>query len=495
MKTELAGPDERVERRPPVLPWLVVLFVGAGAIGAWFLIAPALGSGPYYRQVLYRSSYGYNRQILPLFVPYGLALWAWWRGSRIAVRWLLGGAVLLHLLVLFAPPPQSQDLFQYLFYGRMQAAYHANPYAIQPVRYWLDRWYGMIQWPTQTSVYGPAWTLLAFGVARAAGSNLSMAVVLMKLAILAMDLGVIACILALSRDRRDPDGAAGWGLLVYAWNPLILIAVPLGGLVDVGVAAALLAGLLARRRGRTWLATVLFTAAALVKIYAGIGLLLHLVLVARQRSRREAGWNAAFGAGMAAVSFAPYWTGWQTFHGMVRIADRSNKSFTGMIQRLLVPVVEFFANVDALNVAAAIVRWVVLPLLVLAVLWAVRRARSEVTLAHGALVVLALYTLLTPWSLYWYLVAPIAIAAVLPRNRLTVPLLVFSGTSLFTAAFWPWLLGQVTQASLRYIPPIAVYLWEGHRERRRRALGTDPGPVAPFPLNLEEDAGRSITLV
>src|SRR5438876_3046590 len=75
MKTELAGPDERVERRPPVLPWLVVLFVGAGAIGAWFLIAPALGSGPYYRQVLYRSSYGYNRQILPLFVPYGLALW------------------------------------------------------------------------------------------------------------------------------------------------------------------------------------------------------------------------------------------------------------------------------------------------------------------------------------------------------------------------------------------------------------------------------------
>ena len=84
MKAELASPDERVERRPPVLPWLAVLFVGAGAIGAWFLIAPALGSGPYYREVLYRSSYGYNRQILPLFVPYGLALWAWWRGSRMA---------------------------------------------------------------------------------------------------------------------------------------------------------------------------------------------------------------------------------------------------------------------------------------------------------------------------------------------------------------------------------------------------------------------------
>ena len=231
--------DRLDSTRPRLMPWLALLFVGSAALGVYFLVSPATGSGAYYRSVLNRMTYGYNRQVLLLFVPYGLALWSWWRGSRVSWKLLLGGAVFLHLLVLFAPLPQSQDFYQYLFYGRMQAAYRANPYVIQPLRYWTDPWY-IIRWPYQTSVYGPAWTLLSFGVAKAAGSSLTLAVVLMKLAILAMDLSVMASILALSRDRPDPERAAGWGLLLYAWNPLILITVPLGGLADVGIAAAIL---------------------------------------------------------------------------------------------------------------------------------------------------------------------------------------------------------------------------------------------------------------
>src|SRR5207249_2008949 len=122
---------------------------------------------------------------------------------------------------------------------------------------------------------------------------------------------------ALSRGRSDPEGAAGWGLLAFAWNPLVLITIPLAGSADVGIVAAFLGAMLARRRGRNTLATVLLTLAALVKVYAVIGLVLHLVLLMRERGGRRAAAHAVGAAGLATAAFAPYWAGLATFRGLI----------------------------------------------------------------------------------------------------------------------------------------------------------------------------------
>ena len=107
-----------------------------------------------------------------------------------------------------------------------------------------------------------------------------------------------------------------------------------------------------------------------------------------------------------------------------------------------------------------------------------------------------LYVLLTPWYLYWYLVAPVALVAVLPRSRLTLPVLTFSGSTLVTARFAPWLLGQVVQTSLRYGPPIAVFLRHRHPSDERR------DPRLPLPADRRTPStaraaqgGRFVTLV
>jgi Glycosyltransferase family 87 len=495
MMLEHESREGTTTKRPAVLPWVVILFAGAAALGLYFLISPLFGPGAYYRLVLYRTTYGYAWQILLLFIPYGLALWAWWRGGRMSWKLLLAGAVTLHLIVLFAPLAQSQDFYQYLFYGRMQAAFHANPYVIQPQQYWQDAWY-IIRWPDQTSVYGPVWSLLSFAVAKAAGSSLTRAVVFMKLVILAMDLGIIWCIARLARDREDPDGATGLGLLLYAWNPLILITVPLGGLADVAVAAGILGAMVAMRRRRTWMATALLAAATLVKIYAGIALLLYLVLVARRRDRRELRNHTLFAAALAAVTFAPYWAGWRTFRGILNVADLSNKSLTGTIQRVLLEVFRFVGVHAARADAAAVIRWTVFPLLLLATVWAVRRTESEHDVWYGTMVVLSLYVLLTPWYLYWYLVAPIALVAALPRNRFTLPVVAFSGTTFLVLRFAPWVLGQVAQTTIRYGPPLALYRWEGRRNRdlgRRGAWHVEP--TEPRRLRDQSEAGRFINLV
>jgi hypothetical protein len=446
--------------RSTVVPSLVVLFLGGAALGAWFLIGPALATTPYYRVGYNHTAYEYNWAVLPLFVPYALALWAWRRGARAPMWALLGGAVVLHLLVLFAPPPQSQDFFQYLFYGRMQATHGANPYVVSPRALWADPWFPWIRWNAQVSVYGPAWILVSSGVVKVAGGSLASAYVALKLVILALDAAVVGLIMALAKERRDPAGAAGWGVLAYAWNPLILITVPLAGSADVAVGAAFLGALLARRRGRDGWATLLLSLASLVKIYAVIGLLLHLVLLARERGGRRAIVHGAGTAAVAAAVYAPFWEGFATFRGLINAADLTSLSLAGFVRRnILSPLLRAFGYQTANHAGEVLIRAIAGALLLAAVIWAVRKVTDQAALWRAVVAVLVVYALLTPWFLYWYIVGPLVLISVLPMTRLTVPLLVFSATSLITAWFEPISAAWVVQTTLRYGPPILVYLY------------------------------------
>jgi len=220
------------------------------------------------------------------------------------------------------------------------------------------------------------------------------------------DVSIMTMIVKASKDRTDRDDAAGWGLLAYAWNPLILMTVPLGGMADVAIAAAFIGALLARRRGRTGVATVLLTLASLIKVYAAVGLLLHLVLLARERKWKVASRHAAVAAALTAAAYAPYWAGLKTFRAVLNVANLTNHSLMGTLQRLLVPVFQATGFADPINDAAAAVRWLAAPLLLGVVIWTVAKVRSEPELWHGVLIVLAAYTYLTPWYLYWYIVAP-----------------------------------------------------------------------------------------
>ena len=94
---------------------------------------------------------------------------------------------------------------------------------------------------------------------------------------------------------------------------------------------------------------------------------------------------------------------------------------------------------------------------------------------------LTAYVIATPWFFYWYLLGPVALVAVLPRNRLTYPILTFAATSLITISIpWPSAI-SIVQAVLRYGPPVAVFALqrfdgEATREEER------PGGVVALPV-------------
>jgi hypothetical protein len=482
MTSELAHARHGQRSSWALAPWLVLLFLGSAAMGAWFLIGPALAHPDRYYVVGYnRTTYEYTRQLLPLFIPYALALFAWRRGSRVPLWVLLAGAAVLHILVLFAPLPQSQDFYQYLYYGRMQAAHGANPYLIAPSTFWADPWFAWIRWSNQTSVYGPAWMLTTWGVAKAAGLSLARAFIMLKLIVIALDFAVMALIVRICRQRPEPDRAAGWGILAYAWNPLILISVPLGGSADVALAAVILGAILARRRGHTGLATVLLTLGALVKVYGIIALVLHLALVLRERGVKIAARNALGGGAVMAAAYAPYWAGFRTFGGLFKAAGLTNQSLTGMVQRLLVTVlIHVFHYHTPHHGAEVMVRVVAGAVLLAVVARAIVKVRSEQQLWILTLGVLAAYLYLTPWYLYWYAVAPLAMVAAMPKNRLTDPILTLTGTSLISIPSAYRLGNWIAQTVLRYLPPLAVFA-----SRRERARATREGHEAKAPRDVQ----------
>lgn len=455
---------------PRLRPWLAVLFVGSVALAVWFLIAPTRGpeaAQGYYRAQIFASTYRYRWAILPLFVPWAIALFAWHRGERVPIGTLAAGAVVLHLLVLFAPPPQSQDVWQYLFYGHMQAAHGANPYVVQPVAFYQDPWFSArIHWPTQTSDYGPVWTMLTAGIAAAAPGSILRAFALYKVVVLAVDLAAMWLLVRLGREGLEPgraprdaatgDRAAGWALLAFAWNPLVLVTVPLAGEVDIALVALILGAALAHRRGRPWVATVLLTIAALVKLYAGIGLVLFLVLRLRERGVRVALGHAVAAAALAVAAFLPYWAGTATFRALVTVASLQNTSLAGTAERLLEPVLSTAGMSNGAAAADDVVRVLAAAVLAVAVGWAVARTRDTVTLWAGTAIVLLTWALVTPWFVVWYLLVPLALVAVLPRRRVTIPLLTLSGTALFYVGFAPLVAGVASTVG-RYGPPIVVY--------------------------------------
>jgi Glycosyltransferase family 87 len=424
---------------------LAIGFAGLTLFAAFFLIRPFLGPAAPYGPRPAGTTYAYSWLVVAAFVPYGAAVWATHRGVGLPVA--LAGTALLHFLLIAAPLTQSQDLYMYLFYGKMWAVHGANPYLAVPAAFASDLWFPWVRWPNQPSVYGPIWTLLTSIPARLSPDGLMAAFLLAKALVLAFGLASVGGIVAACRARGIAPGPA---VVLAAWNPVILVSLPLGGHVDVAVVAALVWAVVADRRGRPALAACLLAGATLVKPYAGIALVVYLVALAR---RRRGLLPAAAAAGsLAAAAYAPFWAGWDTFRGMADIAGRASASLTGELQRALSMLLGPGASGWAVRgVGLAIVAWVVVA--------GARREEFPADPWPTASAAFLAYVLVTPWFLYWHLAGLLALAAVAATPSVRAAAYTFCGTSMVTASLGGSALGRALQAALRYGPPLGL-LWK-----------------------------------
>ena len=201
-------------------------------------------------------------------IPYALATWLVVRGR--AERAVSGRALASILLVgvamrclLLPGTPVSNDLFRYIWDGRVQAA-GINPYLYVPTDAALSALRDAAIYPFinradyAPTIYPPTSQIVFYLVTR-----ISEAPIAMKAAMVAFEGLAVWAMLQLLALRGLPRSR----ILLYAWHPLPLWEFARSGHVDIVAIAFLLLAFLASERGSPLLAGVAFGAGVVAKFF------------------------------------------------------------------------------------------------------------------------------------------------------------------------------------------------------------------------------------
>ncbi|MCL4487247.1 MAG: hypothetical protein M1570_03855 [Chloroflexi bacterium] len=148
------------------------------------------------------------------------------------LRWLIlmfGMLFALTLLVMY--PITATDLFEYVFHSRVLVHYGQNPLVTPPSAFKGDPFLKTVNWKSQASPYGPLWLLLTVPGSLLAGNDLILNLILMKN--LAVVFYVASTLVVTAILRYNEPGRELIGMLLFAWNPLVLFEAPGNGHNDI----------------------------------------------------------------------------------------------------------------------------------------------------------------------------------------------------------------------------------------------------------------------
>jgi hypothetical protein len=439
--------------RIPRAEWLRLCALGlclAGSLAAYVALALLLGSvpegwvgttgysvpsGPLYRAFTGLpakavSPEGFGRAFAALIV----GLWGLWAGACGALHaiespgarrraWVLvtvGAVALLAVVVWVVPPVLSADLYRQAIYGRMVLR-GLNPYAQPAAALAGDPLLPLASFPQVTTTYGPAYTWLSAIASAAAPSTPLGAAIAWKMTAALAALGCAALAgpvaRAIARDGSGGRTALGPGgvptddglgaALWLGWNPLVVLESAGSGHLESIMMLPALAGLLFLARGRRGPGVLALVASTLTKWVTGVLLFLAAVYDVRQQPPgRRLGATLRLGGVAAlatAVLYAPFARGLGTGGGIHDLAVRGAGALGG--------------GGAGGGGAAAVPQWAMLAgfaLLVVAVTPAATSRGWSRLVAVATALTLVFVLVVVPWLFPWYLVAPVALAAVLP---------------------------------------------------------------------------------
>lgn len=369
--------------------------------------------------------------------------------------WL--ATILAGAFYIVTPTLLSHDTMVYAGYGRLLAVYRVNPYFVPLAVFPHDPLTPLNQWAQSTSAYGPLWILVCgFWGALLKGDATTCVLAFRLFASAANVCNIWLIGRTLQATGRSPR-AVTLGMLVYAWNPLVLLESSLDGHNDVFmILFALLGMLLAVRAERSGqllrargylLPTVAFTLAALVKFTALPILAAYLLFLACKALRPTADspqrlsqalrnwqravqvllWSGVAAMLVAVAFYGPFWLG-HSLHA-IALSFTNVPSSTGAKHSFLYSVILLVQSHSSHAHNFLLVHlshrriWDDLTYLALALclLLGAYRLWLKPGLSTFRTLVLALMCivlLITPWFYPWYITWLVGLAAIcLPRRE------------------------------------------------------------------------------
>jgi alpha-1,6-mannosyltransferase len=408
-------------------------------------------------------------RLMVFFLGQGALYWLAWRAalrtqSRAAWAIVFSGTLVFSLILLFLYPIDAADIFDNIMHGRILGVYGANPFREVAKQFAADPFLPYVAWKESPSAYGPLWEMLAGGLARLAGNGIIANVLVFKLVgvlFLFAAMGLVAVIL-----RRQAPQRVLAGVVLLAWNPLVLYETAGNGHNDIVMAVWLLAAVWAVLKGRYTLAILALLVGALIK-YMPL-LLLPVVAVMAWRSLAEARARLHFmvmttlaSLSLMVLAYAPFWYGPE----MLTITRRAN------LYTASLPAVAYSYLQQLLGQAEAgqVVSLTALALTLAFVAWQTRQAwrdTSWLSFPRAAFNILMFYLLLTClWFQQWYVIWPLTLAALLPPGYAPGLAVLFSFTAITKhlvfgpLLFWANPRPPRQWLELRFGPLIMIIIW------------------------------------
>jgi len=424
------------------------------------------------------------------------------------IIWLV--AIFLGLLFVFMPAMLSHDIFVYEGYGRVLAIHHANPYFVTLSAYPHDPFIHYDDWRNAPAAYGPVWLAVCGLASLMTNGDPTLSLLVYRLLALGTYLLNILLISLILRSQRRSPRTITMGMLLYAWNPLVLEESCLGGHNDGFMVTLLLLGMFFSTRAEEESISILprlrqylpalcaFTLATLVKFTAAPIVVLYLILLARKafsaKSSEQPSLNGQFlprlrrvlvtvvpagciSGAIALVFYAPYWIGARPKDIIASFTSTPSAStaqdsilyaFTTWIQDHGLPPSNSWTY-PIVHTLSSHQTWSIIGIVTLAcmiiagAIW-IWRTPTTRTLVLTAIATLGAVLVVTFWFYPWYLLWIMGLAAIsLPvthrlERALVAFTLVFSASSLCTYLYATGLplLGHwnIVSVCIMLIPPL-----------------------------------------
>lgn len=386
--------------------------------------------------------------------------------------WLV--AVLVGLIYVATPAMLSHDIIVYANYSRILGAYHVNPYFVTGATFPQDPFTLLNYWSKAISAYGPAWILVCGFFGQMLKPDPATYVTAFRLFALGCNLLNIWLVGRVLHNMGRSARTVTLGMLLFAWNPLLLLESALGGHNDSFMLTFILAGvLLAARaerhgllpRARGYLpAVAALVLAALVKFTALPILVIYLLFLVSKALRPTADspreprlalrnwrpallilcWSGLTGGLLVLAFYGPFWLGHHptAILGSFQNAPSSLAAENSFLRSLaewqkyhpgmqngvlnLLGMRRFWDDLTILGIVLCL-------LLGTLRLWQKPTTR---TFAVISLLTMSVVLLITPWFFSWYITWLLGLAFVsLPtrQNRFEMALLAFVCTFSFSA--------------------------------------------------------------
>ncbi len=472
--------------RELAVAWLLM----AGPTVGFALRYPLAGNGDRLTDLGLLADYGVVE-----FLGFVVGLVAFFAGYALGVRavrrlpagrslpLVLGGGAALAAPMVLMYPVSAIDVFIYAVRSRLWTTYGENPSAALPIDYWDGDPFMRLaspEWADDTSPYGPLWNLVAAPVTLVAGDQPGLAVLGFKILAAA---AAVACAWVIARtlaELRPNDAAVG--ALLFLWNPVVLWEGVANGHNDVVVMLLVLLALLAWARRYDAVVLPLLLAGGLVKYVPLLLLPLAAVALVRRVATLEDGIRLA--ARTLALALAVLVVAFFPFYDLEAVRDSAARQgdifLTSPAAVALDLLARWAPGVDGERVVATVGQGIVLCALGwhLAAVW-----RRPDRLPRAVFEVLFALVLVGTFNFRpWYLIWPVAAAALLPLGfpalrvaSWTAGALAGYGVFIWVWHWWPVDFPTIQRVAVALMFSGAVVTTATEILRARRA------PIAPVP--------------